>query len=127
MDTIFPNTSIDYRSIQEPYMHHIAYIIIIIFETLTAILCWIGAYKMFQHRFDSSKTFQQSKNCAIVGLTVGFLTWQVGFMSIGGEWFGMWMSDVWNGIQSAFMCFMTFFGVMIYISLQDIELNGHNH
>jgi len=25
-----------------------------------------------------------------LGLTLGLLLWQVGFMTIGGEWFGMW-------------------------------------
>jgi predicted small integral membrane protein len=38
----------------------------------------------------------------IAGLTVGFLTWQVGFMSVGGEWFGMGMSETWNGVTDAF-------------------------
>ena len=36
------------------------------------------------------------------GLTLGFLLWQVGFMSIAGEWFGMWQSQPWNGVPSAF-------------------------
>jgi predicted small integral membrane protein len=127
MDTIFPDASIRYRAIEEPNMHHIGYVMIIILETLTAILCWIGAFKMFQHRSDSAEIFHRSKNWAIIGLTIGFLTWQVGFMSIGGEWFGMWMSQVWNGIQSAFRFFMTILGVMIYISLRDTELDGRSH
>ena len=38
----------------------------------------------------------------IAGLALGFLLWQVGFMSIGGEWFGMWQSKDWNGVPSAF-------------------------
>jgi predicted small integral membrane protein len=46
--------------------------------------------------------FQRAKTFAIQGLTFGFLVWQVGFQSIGGECFGMWMSTTWNGEDSAF-------------------------
>jgi predicted small integral membrane protein len=43
-------------------------------------------------------------------------------MSIGGEWFGMWMSSTWNGLQSAFRVFITIVGVLIFVSLRDGEL-----
>lgn len=42
MDTIFPDATITYRSIQSPWLHQVGYIGIIALETLTAILCWIG-------------------------------------------------------------------------------------
>ena len=50
---------------------------------------------------------------------VGFLLWQVGFIAIGGEWFGMWMSPQWNGIPSAFRYLVMTLGVMIFLSLPD--------
>jgi predicted small integral membrane protein len=59
-----------------------------------------------------------------VGLTLGFLLWQVGFMTVGGEWFGMWMSSQWNGIESAFRFFITILGVLIYLALPDGEIEG---
>ena len=59
------------------------------------------------------------KRTAIAGLTVGFLLWQVGFMAIGGEWFGMWMSPQWNGIPSAFRDLVMTLGVIIFLSLPD--------
>ena len=40
-------------------------------------------------------------------LPSGSCLWQVGFMSIGGEWFGMWQSQQWNGVPSAFRFLMT--------------------
>ena len=54
-----------------------------------------------------------------MGLTLGFLTWQVGFMSIGGEWFGMWMSKQWNGVPDAFRFFVTIILVLIYLVQRD--------
>jgi predicted small integral membrane protein len=40
-------------------------------------------------------------------------------MSIGGEWFGMWMSSKWNGEESAFRFFAAFALVLIFVSLRN--------
>jgi predicted small integral membrane protein len=45
-------------------------------------------------------------------------------MSIGGEWFGMWQSQTWNGVASAARIFMMFIAVLIFVSLPDGELEG---
>ncbi|WP_165679542.1 DUF2165 family protein, partial [Metapseudomonas otitidis] len=63
--------------------------------------------------------FRAAKGWAVAGLTLGFLTWQVGFMSVGGEWFGMWMSKQWNGVPDAFRFFITLLVVLIYLSLPE--------
>lgn len=123
MDTIFPDATIKYRAINSPFLHNAGYILIIAAETLTAILCWIGAFNMLGHLGSGARLFNRSKGWAIAGLSVGFLVWQVGFMSVGGEWFGMWMSSTWNGVESAFRFFITIIAVLIYVSLPDGELN----
>ena len=43
MDTIFERSTIRYRAIKSPALHHVAYAIIIATEAATAVLCWIGA------------------------------------------------------------------------------------
>ncbi|WP_429443439.1 DUF2165 family protein [Paraburkholderia youngii] len=73
-------------------------------------------------RHDGDATFLSARGWAISGLTLCFLTWQVIFMMIGGEWFGMWMSKQWNGRQTAFYFFVTFL-VLIYLVMADDE-NG---
>src|SRR5690606_16430608 len=93
MDTIFPDASIGYRAINNEIAHHVAYVLIIAAEVATAVACWMGAVHMFRHRGTTARDFNRSKRWAIAGLTFGFIVWQVGFMSIGGEWFGMWMSE----------------------------------
>lgn len=122
MDTIFPDATIKYRAIESEWLHHVGYIAIICLEALTAVLCWIGGLKLVANRNISAAEFNKSKSWAIAGLTVGFLTWQVGFMSVGGEWFGMWMSDTWNGVPDAFQFFMTIIAVLIYLVLPDTDL-----
>jgi predicted small integral membrane protein len=124
MDTIFPNSTIRYRAITSPGLHTAAYWLIIAAETLTALLCWIGVYAMLSKVNASAAQFNRSKAWAIAGLALGFLIWQVGFMSVGGEWFGMWMSKEWNGIESAFRFFITIVAVLIFVTMPDGELDA---
>ncbi|HBT33037.1 MAG TPA: hypothetical protein DEB15_09450 [Pusillimonas sp.] len=119
MDTIFPDASIQYRAIEAPFLHHAAYILIIAAEALVAILCWVGAYRLLLKVSAPAVEFNRTKSLAIWGLLLGFLVWQVGFMSIGGEWFGMWMSDQWNGVPDAFRFFVTILLVLIYLVQTD--------
>ncbi len=123
MDTIFPEATIKYRAIDSVAVHHAAYIFIIALEVLTSILCWAGAWQLLRSRHASACEFNRRKRIAIIGLTLGFLVWQVGFMSIGGEWFGMWMSQQWNGVSSAFQFFMTIGVVLIYVVHRDGEIS----
>ncbi len=118
MDTVFPTTTIKYRAIDNPTLQNAGYVLIIAAETLTAILCWIGAVRLFLASGDAA-AFNHAKGIAVAGLTLGFLVWQVGFMSIGGEWFGMWMSQKWNGVPDAFRFFVTILMVLIYLVVPD--------
>lgn len=122
MDTIFPDATITYRVIDSVALQHAAYILIIALETLTAILCWWGTLRLCRHVRSPAAQFNHQKNIAVAGLTLGFLVWQVGFMSIGGEWFGMWMSQEWNGVPSAFRFLMTIGVVLIYLVQRDDDL-----
>ncbi len=122
MDTVFPTATITYRAIESEAVHHAAYVFIIVLEAMTAVLCWMGAWRMLRSRRQPAEAFNREKRLAIAGLTLGFLVWQVGFMSIGGEWFGMWMSPEWNGVPSAFRFFVTIGIVLVYVAQRDGEI-----
>lgn len=122
MDSIFPGSKIGYRAVTSPALHHIAYAVIIATEAATAVLCWIGAFAMLRHVHAGTRAFHAAKRCAVLGLLLGFLLWQVGFMSIGGEWFGMWQSQQWNGVASAFRFVMVIAAVLIFVAMRDDEL-----
>ncbi len=123
MDTIFPSSTIGYRAITGPALHHAAYAVIIAAEALTAALCWIGAAALLRARRAPAAKFNRDKTVAVAGLTLGFLTCQFGFMTIGGEWFGMWMSAQWNGVQAAFRFAMIIAAVLIFVALPDEEID----
>jgi|GraSoiStandDraft_4_1057263.scaffolds.fasta_scaffold1516799_1 predicted small integral membrane protein len=122
MDTIFSFSTIKYRAITEPALHHAAYAVIIAAEGATAVLCWIGTVMLLRQLRADAGAFNRAKTSAVLGLTLGFLLWQVGFMSIGGEWFGMWQSQQWNGVPSAYRFVMVIVAVLIFVVLPDQEI-----
>jgi predicted small integral membrane protein len=122
MDSIFPNSTITWRAITNPVLHHAAYCAIIAAEIATAVLCWVGAWSLYERLWGGAAAFNAAKSWAIYGLVLGFLLWQVGFMTIGGEWFGMWQSKDWNGIASAFRFVAVIAAVLIFVALPDGEV-----
>ena len=124
MDTIYPFSTIKYRAITDPTLQHLAYAMIIATETAIAVLCWIGAAMLARHVRADAGAFNRAKTFAVIGLTLGFLLWEVGFMSIGGEWFGMWQSQQWNGVPGAFRFLITIIAVLIFVAMPDQEVEG---
>ena len=124
MDTIFPDSGIADRSIRDPELQRAAFYLIVTGEALTALLLWVGVVLMVAQVRAPAKRFNQAKTCVIAGLSIGFLVWQGGFLGIGGEWFGMWMSKTWNGQESAFRFAMTVLGVLIYVAMPDTDEPG---
>ena len=119
MDTVFPSSTIRYRAVASPALHHAAYALIIAAEAAIAMLCWVGAWRLARCLRAGAATFNQAKTFAVAGLTLGFLLWNVGFMTIGGEWFGMWQSSQWNGVPSAFRFVVVILGALIFVALPD--------
>jgi predicted small integral membrane protein len=104
MDSVdkVPDNTIAYRAITSTAFHHFAYIVIIIWEALITLLCLFGSYKMFRKFNAPAEEFHESKKWGVLGLTACFLLWFFGFQVVAGEWFGMWMNSIWNGIPDAF-------------------------
>jgi predicted small integral membrane protein len=58
---------------------------------------------------------------AVAGLLLGTLLWLVPFIIVGGEWFLMWQSQVWNVSNSAFRFFTISLLILIYFIQPDTE------
>lgn len=119
MDSIFPDAAVHYRAIHAPLLQHAAYVLIIATETLAAVLCGAGAWRMWRARRTPATTFRHAGQFAVAGLTLGVLLWLGGFMAIGGEWFGMWMSAQWNGLASAFRFVVVLLAALLYLGQRD--------
>lgn len=117
MDSTFPGNRGLWRALRSPAVHLGFYLSIIGWEILTAALLWLGSWRLLRHRRESASSFQSAKGVAVLALTLSLLMWLVAFLSVGGEWFLMWQSHIWNGQDAAFRMFVVV-GVVLLILLQ---------
>ena len=101
MDTIFPDSNVHYRSINNSFLFHTGYIFIILMESFMAFCCIKGSWLLFKNRNNNAAIFHASKNWAVAGIITGIIIWFLAFEVVGGEWFAMWQSSTWNGLASA--------------------------
>lgn len=122
MDTIFPDSTIQYRHINSTTLFHIGYIFIILLEAVMAAWCLLGSWRMYKSLRQNAATFHAAKKWAVAGITMGIIIWFLGFEVIGGEWFAMWQSAVWNGLNTANRIVSFLALVLILLHLKDEEL-----
>ena len=101
MDTTFKSPALMWRAIDDPRLHHATYLAIIAWQVGTSVLLWVGVARLWRHRAAPRAAFLAARGPAILGLTAGFLLYGAGFIAVGGEWFAMWQSQIWNGQQKA--------------------------
>ena len=117
MDTTLPGNHGLWRAINAPQIHLAFYWGIIAWETVTTILLWWGAVRLFHALRSSAPSFNAAKRIPVMALVLSMLMWLVAFLTIGGEWFLMWQSHAWNGQQEAFRMFVVV-GVVLLILVQ---------
>ena len=118
MDSTFPDNAGMWRAIDTPSLYGMFYNLIIGAEFCIAVLCWLGGFRLYKS-MKYINEFNRSKGLAVVGLTLAILFWFTGFISIGGEWFLMWQSQIWNGIEASFRFVVVIFMTLIYLIQPD--------
>ena len=121
MDSTFPGNQGMWRAINSPTTHTAFYISIIVWESVTLLLCWAGAVRLARARRATSAAFHQAKRTAILALTLSLLMWLVAFLSVGAEWFLMWQSKTWNGQDAAFRMFTVIGIVLLFLAQSDSD------
>jgi predicted small integral membrane protein len=114
MDTTFPESSLRWRAITDPTFQAAGYQAIIATEVVIAALLWLSAVLLLLKL--TSPDFNRAKSLGVAALTLGFLLYCVGFVEVGGEWFAMWQSQIWNGQQKAFD-FIGMIGIVLVVLL----------
>lgn len=121
MDTTFEGNNLMWRAVETAWIHHAAYVVIIVAEAATGLLCALGAWHLLRDRHVPPAAFERSKRLATVGLAIGIVLWFTGFLTVGAEWFLMWQSEKWNGQQPAFRFVMVLFATLIFLHLPERE------
>ncbi|MEZ2129653.1 DUF2165 domain-containing protein [Sinorhizobium sp. CB9] len=121
MDTTFPGNDLMWRSISSPSAHHAAYWLIIAGEMSAGVLCVWGAIGLIRASTLPREIFSKAKRTATLGLTLGIFVWFFGFMTVAAEWFLMWQSQQWNGVQAAFRFIVCIALVLIYLNQPESD------
>ncbi len=117
MDSTFPGNHGMWRALSSPLVHTVFYIGIIAWESVTMLLCWWAGIRLLKSYRADRAQFAAAVNAAVIALTASLLMWLVAFLDVGGEWFLMWQSKLWNGQEEAFRMF-TIVGVVFLIVVQ---------
>lgn len=115
MDTTFPGNALRGRAIESDTLHRIAYASIIAVELICGVTCLAGAFRLAARINAPAADFDRARGWAVTGLTIGFVLWFFGFMTVGAEWFLMWQSQQWNGQQAAFRVIVCIGLVLIFV------------
>ncbi|MGW3119759.1 DUF2165 domain-containing protein [Streptomyces sp. NPDC001107] len=95
MDTTFKDDDLMWRAITSKGLQNTAYVAIIIWETLAALVLIYGTWLW------TRRDYARARSISTYGLLMLLLLFGAGFIAIGGEWFSMWQSKTWNGLEAA--------------------------
>lgn len=121
MDSTFTGNHGMWRAIHSPSIHLAFYWSIILWEFASAVLLWWAAADLFRALCRPAATFNMQKRFAIAALAFSLLMWLVAFLEVGGEWFLMWQSRIWNGQEEAFRMFVMISVVLLILLQPDSE------
>lgn len=139
MDTTFKDEDLMWRAIRSHAVQDAVYVCIIAWETLTAVvLCtatvlWAraalrgprprrGAGSGPEPESESGAgpdglRWERARRVSTLGLVLHLLLFGAGFIAVGGEWFAMWQSKEWNGLDAAIRNFTVAGLVLLLIQL----------
>ncbi|HKJ90703.1 MAG TPA: DUF2165 domain-containing protein [Oceanipulchritudo sp.] len=119
MSTTFEGNNAMWRAVETPFIHHLFYASIILWELFALIVIAIGTVKLWHTREAAAATFEKAKGWAAAGLTISMLQWYIAFIAVGGEWFLMWQSDSWNGQDAAMRMFLMMGLSLIFLTQRE--------
>ncbi|NUS26207.1 MAG: DUF2165 domain-containing protein [Streptomyces sp.] len=111
MDTTFKDDDLMWRAVTSKGLQDAAYVAIIVWETVAALVLVFGTW-LYARRDEP-----RARRFATYGLLMVLLLFGAGFMAIGGEWFSMWQSADWNGLDAALRVFVLSGVVLIVVQL----------
>nr|WP_255407247.1 DUF2165 domain-containing protein [Mycobacterium sp. AT1] len=98
-----PGTGLDpnvlWRAASASPLQNAAYVCIIVWESLAGIVLIAATAAWF---IDRGTCHQRARALSTIGLLMIISLFVGGFVDIGGEWFQMWRSTRWNGLDTAF-------------------------
>ncbi|WP_172383696.1 DUF2165 domain-containing protein [Streptomyces sp. MNP-20] len=101
MDTTFKDDDLMWRAVESRALQDAAYVAIIAWETLAALTLIAGTALWIAGLRGRGDGYARARRVSTTGLLMLVLLFGGGFIGIGGEWFAMWQSEDWNGLDAA--------------------------
>lgn len=115
MDTTFKDDDLMWRAITNEGLQNTAYVAIIVWEVISALVLIYGTW-LWTRRDDL-----RARRFSTYGLLMVMLLFGAGFIAIGGEWFSMWQSEDWNGLDAALRVFLLSGVTLVVVQLPSAE------
>jgi predicted small integral membrane protein len=107
-----------WRSIESPALIWLILGSIAASELAGAVICWIGAARMWAGRA-SAEAFASGKRTARIGLGVAACLYFIAFMVIANEYFLMWQNSEINVLPDAFRLFASAMLIGLWLNTDD--------
>jgi predicted small integral membrane protein len=111
MDTTFKDDDLMWRAVTSHGLQDSAYVVIIVWESVAALVLIGGTW------FWGRREFGRARQVSTYGLLMLMVLFGAGFIGVGGEWFAMWQSEDWNGLEAATRVFLLSGVVLLVIHL----------
>ncbi|MER6207584.1 DUF2165 domain-containing protein [Streptomyces sp. NPDC001073] len=111
MDTTFKDDDLMWRAVTGKGLQDAAYVVIIVWETVAALVLVHGTW-LWVRRDDG-----RARRVSTYGLLMLMVLFGAGFIAVGGEWFAMWQSKDWNGLDAATRVFLLSGVVLVVVQL----------
>jgi predicted small integral membrane protein len=95
MDTTFKDDDLMWRAITSKGLQDTVYVAIIGWETVAALVLVWATWLWIR------REHAVARRLTTYGTLMLVLLFGAGFIGIGGEWFAMWQSEDWNGLEAA--------------------------
>lgn len=113
MDTTFRDEDLMGRAVTSTALQDAAYVAIIAWEWAAALVLVAGTWLWVR------RDHGRARRVSTYGLLMVMLLFGAGFIAIGGEWFAMWQSKSWNGLEAATRAFLLSGVVLLIVQLPD--------
>ena len=126
MDTTFNDDDVMWRAVENDTLQNMGYVGVIVWETLAALVLWYGAWQLLR-RLLGGGDWTQARRLASAGLLMVVLLFGLGFITVGGEWFSMWQSSEWNGLEPALQNVILAALALVFVHLPSRDWTEGRH
>ncbi|NBE50984.1 DUF2165 domain-containing protein [Streptomyces boluensis] len=133
MDTTFGDKDVMWRAVGSRLLQDLAYVAVIAWEVLaavvlvTATVLWFRALRSRTEertpyaRYAKYARYERARRATTLGAVMLMLLFGLGFVAVGGEWFSMWQSSKWNGLDAAARNFTLAGFVLLLVHLPSAQ------